>query len=74
MGVLVHRKVQNEMPRNLADQQPSLPQTLRRQIRTEANARYLQSLPGFRVDPDLPEELREILERLDLESREGGHG
>lgn len=39
---------------------------IRREIRTEANARFLRRLPIFTAEPGVPEEMREMLARLDL--------
>jgi hypothetical protein len=38
---------------------------IRREIRTEANARFLRRMPMFRTDQDLPNDMRDMLARLD---------
>lgn len=38
---------------------------LRRQIRTETNARFLRNLPNFKMDRSLPDRIEELLDRLD---------
>ncbi|HEV7417065.1 MAG TPA: hypothetical protein VGN98_12970 [Tianweitania sediminis] len=38
---------------------------LRRQIRTEANARFLRNLPNMKTDRSLPEEIEHLLARLE---------
>lgn len=53
------------MSRSNGDQPHTLPASIRRQIGTEANLRYLRSLPTFRVDPELPVDLREILNEME---------
>jgi hypothetical protein len=60
----------DEMPRGggSKNQDRNLPATIMGQIGSESNTRYLHSLPVFRVDPELPEEM---LDRLgDLERAE----
>lgn len=52
------------MSRNNGDQSRTLPASIRRQFGTEANVRYLRSLPAFRVDAELPADLREILDEM----------
>jgi hypothetical protein len=47
------------------DQRRSLPATIKGQIGTEANTRFLRTLPVFRVDPKLPEEIHDILDDLE---------
>jgi len=42
---------------------------IRREIGTEHNARLLQRLPVFKADHDLPDELREMLARLEKAER-----
>jgi hypothetical protein len=49
------------MSRKDGDQSYTLPASIRRQIGTEANLRFLQSLPAFRLDPDLPADMLEKL-------------
>ena len=38
---------------------------IRREIGTETNARFLRRMPLFRTDEALPEEMREMLARLE---------
>lgn len=38
---------------------------LRRQIRTETNARFLRNLPNFKTDRALPDDLEDLLDRLE---------
>lgn len=38
---------------------------LRRQIRTEANVRFLRNLPNMKTDRRLPDEIEHLLDRLD---------
>jgi hypothetical protein len=54
------------------DQRQNLPATIVGQIGSESNTRYLRSLPVFHVDPELPEEIRGILD--DLERSEAAPG
>jgi hypothetical protein len=42
---------------------------IRREIRTTANARFLKRLPLFKTDADLPDEMQDLLARLDLAER-----
>jgi hypothetical protein len=49
------------MSRSKGDRSSTLPANIRRQIGTEANMRYLRALPEFRVDAELPIDLRRIL-------------
>jgi hypothetical protein len=42
---------------------------IRREIKTARNARFLQRLPVFKAEPDLPEEMREMLGRLEKAER-----
>jgi hypothetical protein len=42
---------------------------IRREIRTETNARFLRRMPMFRADHDLPDEMRDMLTRLDHAER-----
>jgi len=42
---------------------------IRREIGTEANARFLRRMPVFRADHDLPDDMREMLVRLDQAER-----
>jgi hypothetical protein len=38
---------------------------IRRLIGSEANVHYLRALPQFRVEPELPAELRSLLKAID---------
>lgn len=51
-----------EMDRNM-----KLARELRRQATTSDNRRRLQQLPQFRVDQNLPDELRFLLQKLEGE-------
>jgi hypothetical protein len=42
---------------------------IRREIGTARNARFLQRLPIFKAEPDVPEEMREMLARLEKAER-----
>jgi hypothetical protein len=42
---------------------------IRREIKTARNARFLQRLPVFKAEPGLPEEMREMLARLEKAER-----
>jgi hypothetical protein len=42
---------------------------LRRQIRTETNSRFLHNLPLFKADRTLPDDLEDLLDRLDQADR-----
>jgi hypothetical protein len=53
------------MSRSNGDRSHTLSASIRRQIGTEANVRYLRSLPAFRVDLELPADLREILNKME---------
>jgi hypothetical protein len=55
------------MPRggSSKNQTQNLPATIMGQIGSESNTRYLRSLPVFRVDPELPEQMRHILDDLE---------
>lgn len=53
------------MSRSNDDQPHILAATIRRQIGSEANARFLRSMPAFRVDAELPTDLRDMLRELD---------
>jgi hypothetical protein len=53
------------MSRSNGDQSHTLPAGIRRQIGSETNLRFLRSLPVFRVDTELPVDLREILSEME---------
>ncbi|MBN9067337.1 MAG: hypothetical protein J0H60_13015 [Rhizobiales bacterium] len=42
---------------------------IRSEIKTARNARFLQRLPVFKAEPDVPEELQEMLARLEQAER-----
>jgi hypothetical protein len=42
---------------------------LRRQIRTETNSRFLHNLPAFKTERALPDDLEDLLDRLDKADR-----
>jgi hypothetical protein len=42
---------------------------IRREIGTEANARFLRRMPLFKADEDVPKEMLELLARLDRAER-----
>jgi hypothetical protein len=42
---------------------------IRREIKTARNARFLQRLPAFKAEADIPEEMREMLVRLEKAER-----
>jgi hypothetical protein len=43
----------------------ALANNIKRQIRTEANARFLRRIPLFSVDTSLPQDLSNLLNQLD---------
>lgn len=55
----------------------ALAKNIRRQIGTEANARFLRRIPMFAVDPSIPQSLSNLLWDLDEaergQSREARH-
>ncbi|QPC86252.1 hypothetical protein GA830_05480 [Mesorhizobium sp. NBSH29] len=61
------------MPRS-PDQPASLPATIRRQIRSKANVSYLQSLPAFRVDEELPSDIQQMLNAIDAAAAKKSSG
>lgn len=44
---------------------PNLAAAVRRQFRDRKNVSYLQSLPAFRVDTELPSQFQRMLEQVD---------
>jgi hypothetical protein len=58
------------MSRSKKNQRAHLTASIMRQTGEEANVRYMRSLPIFRVDLELPEDMREMLEKME---REGVH-
>ena len=61
-----------KMPRMYGDRSETLSTSIRRQIGTDANARYLSALPVFRVDRDLPTELSDKLKKLERSAKRRG--
>lgn len=62
------------MSRSNGDNSNTLQSSIRRQAGTEANTRYLRALPEFRVDAELPMDLRRMLgemERAEARSTRG---
>jgi hypothetical protein len=53
------------MTRNNRDRRESLAADIKRQFSTDATTRFLRTLPAFRTEADIPDHLRELLERLD---------
>ena len=51
--------------RSIDDRQASLSADLRRQISTSANARFLNGLPSFKIEYDLPRALVDLLGEVD---------
>lgn len=52
----------------------SLATLIRREMMTESNARFLRSLPAFRVERDIPARFQDLLTRLDQAERQAGEG
>ena len=62
------------MSRSKGNKLNALTASIRRQASTEANRRYLRALPEFRVDAELPTDLRRMLgemERAEARSARG---
>jgi hypothetical protein len=53
------------MTRNKGDRREGLANDVRRQFGTEATTRFLRTLPAFRLEADIPDHFRELLDRLD---------
>ncbi|MFK0688977.1 hypothetical protein ACFX5Q_12320 [Mesorhizobium sp. IMUNJ 23033] len=53
------------MTGNKRDRREELAADIKRQVGTETTKRFLRTLPAFRLQADLPEHLRELLDRLD---------
>ena len=53
------------MTRNDKGRDERLAPDIRRQFGTETVARFARTLPLFRVETDIPERFRELLNRLD---------
>lgn len=62
------------MSRSKGDKSNTLPACIRRQIGTEANMRYLRALPEFRVDAELPIDLRRMLGEMERAEARSGRG
>ncbi|HTV68523.1 MAG TPA: hypothetical protein VMF90_08305 [Rhizobiaceae bacterium] len=63
------------MAQNGQTKMDSLAATIRRQAGAERNQRYLRSLPQFKLDGDMPDELGRLLSELDraeVKARRGG--
>ena len=51
----------------------TLANDIRRQVGTETTKRLLRTLPGFRVEKEVPEHLNDLLDRLDnVEMKKAG--
>jgi hypothetical protein len=53
------------MTGNNGDRRAELAADIRRQFGSEATMRFLRTLPAFRLESDIPEHFRELLDRLD---------
>ncbi|WP_457151052.1 hypothetical protein [Mesorhizobium sp. P5_C1] len=53
------------MTRNKGEKGERLATEVRRQFGAEAVTRFLRTLPAFRTETDIPDRLRELLDRLD---------
>ncbi|RJT40304.1 hypothetical protein D3227_09995 [Mesorhizobium waimense] len=53
------------MTGNKRNRREELAADIKRQVGTETTKRFLRTLPAFRLQADLPEHLRELLDRLD---------
>ncbi|MER8971459.1 hypothetical protein [Mesorhizobium sp. M0800] len=53
------------MPRRNGEKRVGLAADIRRQLGTEATKRFLRTLPAFRTESDIPDRLKELLDRLD---------
>ncbi|MER8404211.1 MULTISPECIES: hypothetical protein [unclassified Mesorhizobium] len=53
------------MPRRNGEKRDGLAGDIRRQLGTEATKRFLRTLPAFRTESDIPDRLKELLDRLD---------
>ncbi|RUZ71333.1 hypothetical protein EN943_34005 [Mesorhizobium sp. M7A.F.Ca.US.006.01.1.1] len=53
------------MTRNMGEKAEVLAIEVRRQLGGEAMTRFLRTLPAFRTEADIPDRLRELLDRLD---------
>lgn len=53
------------MSRRNGEKRDGLAADIRRQLGTEATKRFLRTLPAFRTESDIPDRLKELLDRLD---------
>lgn len=53
------------MTGNKGDKRAELAADIKRQFGNEATMRFLRTLPSFRLESDIPEHFRELLDRLD---------
>ncbi|TPN55142.1 MULTISPECIES: NepR family anti-sigma factor [unclassified Mesorhizobium] len=53
------------MTRNKAEKENRLAAEVRRQVGAKAMTRFLRTLPAFRIDADIPDRFRDLLDRLD---------
>ncbi|RUW93359.1 hypothetical protein [Mesorhizobium sp. M7A.F.Ca.US.010.02.1.1] len=53
------------MTSNMGEKAEGLAIEIRRQFGAEAVTRFLRTLPAFRTEADIPDRLRELLDRLD---------
>ena len=57
------------MAKEKGDAMDALAKDIRRQIGTQANARFLRRMPLFAIDQDLPNDLNALLGDLELAER-----
>ncbi|QPC90861.1 hypothetical protein [Mesorhizobium sp. INR15] len=63
------------MTRDTGERREGLATEIRRQFGNQATTRFLRTLPAFRTEGDIPDQFRELLERLDgIESSTPGGG
>jgi hypothetical protein len=63
------------MSRNDGERREGLSADIRRQLGTQATMHFLRTLPAFHTEPDIPDRLRELLDRLDaMETGMAGGG
>ncbi|MEO5756827.1 MAG: hypothetical protein ABIQ51_08225 [Mesorhizobium sp.] len=53
------------MTRNTGERREGLATEIRRQFGNEATTRFLRTLPAFRTEADIPDQFRQLLDRLD---------
>lgn len=53
------------MTGNNGNRSEELAADIRRQFGSEATKRFLRSLPAFRTEADIPDQFRDLLDRLD---------